>query len=151
MSRPAPPGPSRSRSRSTEGRVEMRMFLAFLALITPAAASAAADAVSLTSQVPVERVRQEADGTSRTVREEPGVVVPGDKLVFLLDYRNGGSEPASGFVVTNPIPGAVAFIGGESEGATVSVDGGKSWGALAALKFANADGTSRPATPDDVT
>jgi uncharacterized repeat protein (TIGR01451 family) len=127
------------------------MFLACLALVAPAAAAAAAEPVSLSSEVMVERVRQDADGTSRVVREEPRMVTPGDKLVFLLSYRNGGAQPASGFVVTNPIPSAVAFAGGESEGATVSIDGGKSWGILAALRVANADGTSRPATPDDVT
>ena len=128
----------------------MKMFLAFLALGLPAAASAA-DSVSLTSEVLVERVKQEADGTSRVIREEPNVVTPGDKLVFLLSYRNGGAQPATGFVVTNPIPVAVAFSGGESDGATVSVDGGKTWGALAALKVAIADGISRPATMEDVT
>jgi uncharacterized repeat protein (TIGR01451 family) len=79
------------------------------------------------------------------------MVTPGDKLVFLLSYRNGGASPATGFVVTNPIPSAVAFAGGESDGATVSVDGGKSWGILATLRIANADGTSRPAAPEDVT
>ena len=128
----------------------MRLFLALLVLIAPVAAFAA-DAVSLSSKVFVERVIQEADGKSRTVREEPGVVTPGDKLVIVLSYRNGGTAPATGFVVTNPIPAAVAFAGGESEGAIVSVDGGKSWGALAALRVANADGTSRPAGQADVT
>lgn len=128
----------------------MKILLALLALLAPAAAFAA-DAVSLSSKVLVERIRQEADGKTRTVREEPGVVTPGDKLVFLLGYRNNGAAPATGFVVTNPIPGSVAFAGGESEGAQVSVDGGNSWGALAALRVANADGTSRPAGQADVT
>ncbi|HEY5722499.1 MAG TPA: hypothetical protein VIT45_09270 [Allosphingosinicella sp.] len=128
----------------------MKMYLALLALAAPSAAWAA-DSVSLTSEVLVEYVKQQADGSSRVVREEPKVVTPGDKLVFLLSYRNGGAQPAGGFVVTNPIPPEVAFSGGESEGAIVSVDGGKSWGPLPSLKVANADGSVRPATPDDVT
>ena len=33
----------------------------------------------------------------------------------------------------------------------MSVDGGKSWGQLASLRIANADGTSRAAQPADVT
>jgi hypothetical protein len=33
----------------------------------------------------------------------------------------------------------------------VSVDGGKSWGKLAALTIANADGSIRPAAHSDVT
>lgn len=128
----------------------MKRFLALLALAAPSAVWAA-DSVSLTSEVLVEHVKQQADGSSRVVREEPRIVTPGDKLVFVLSYRNGGAEPATGFVVTNPIPASVAFIGGESEGAIVSVDGGKSWGALASLKVANEDGSLRPATAADVT
>ena len=125
----------------------------FLVILTLAASSTAwaADSVSLTSEVLVEHVKQQADGSSQIVREEPKVVTPGDKLVFLLSYRNGGAEPATGFVVTNPIPASVAFSGGESEGAIVSVDGGKSWGPLASLKVANEDGSLRPATASDVT
>ena len=128
----------------------MKILFALLALLAPVAAFAA-DAVSLSSKVFVERVRQEADGRTAIVREEPGVVTPGDKLVFLLSYRNNGGAPATGFVVTNPIPNSVAFVGGESEGALVSVDGGKTWGALASLRIANADGTSRAAGQADVT
>jgi uncharacterized repeat protein (TIGR01451 family) len=128
----------------------MKIIFALLALSTPAAAIAAND-VAVSSKVMVERVKQAPDGSSKVVREEPGIVTPGDKLVFLLSYRNGGSAPATGFRVTNPIPGAIAFAGGESEGATVSVDGGKSWGPLASLRIANADGTSRAAQPADVT
>jgi len=128
----------------------MKILLALAALLMPVSAIAA-DAVSLSSEVFVERVKREADGSTKIVREAPSVVTPGDKLVFVLSYRNGASQPASGFVVTNPIPNSVAFAGGESPGAVVSVDGGKSWGALAALKIANADGTSRAASADDVT
>lgn len=128
----------------------MKKILALLALASSTAALAA-DPVSLTSEVLVEHVKQEADGSSKIVREQPGVVTPGDKLVFLVSYRNGGAVPASGFVVTNKIPDQIAFSGGESEGAIVSVDGGKSWGPLASLKIANADGSQRPATQDDVT
>jgi hypothetical protein len=55
----------------------MRIILALSALLAPSAAFAA-DSVSLSSKVFVERVRQEPDGKTRTVREEPGIVTPGD-------------------------------------------------------------------------
>ncbi len=51
-------------------------LLALLALLAPATAMAA-DNVSLTSKVFVERVKAGADGKSVTVREEPGVVDSG--------------------------------------------------------------------------
>ena len=128
----------------------MKILLALFALLAPVAASAA-DNVSLTSKVYVERVKTGADGKPVTVREEPGVVTPGDRLVFVLGYRNGGAEPATGFTLTNPIPPSVAFTGSDVASAVVSVDGGKSWGALASLKVVQADGTSRPAVAADVT
>lgn len=83
--------------------------------------------------------------------EAPGVVTPGDRLMFVLHYRNAGSTPATDFVVTNPIPELVSFNGSESAGAVYSVDGGRNWGALAALTMANPDGSRRAATPADVT
>jgi len=128
----------------------MKILLALLALIAPVAASAA-DNVSLTSKVFVERVKTGADGKPVTVREAPGVVVPGDRLAFVLSYRNSGTQPATGFTLTNPIPPSVAFTGSDDASAVVSVDGGKTWGALASLRVANADGTSRPAVAADVT
>lgn len=125
-------------------------LLALLALLAPATAMAA-DNVSLTSKVFVERVKAGADGKSVTVREEPGVVTPGDRLVFVLSYRNSGAQPATGFTLTNPIPPSVDFVGSDDASASVSVDGGKNWGALASLKVVAADGTSRPAVAADVT
>jgi len=128
----------------------MKIWLVLLALVVPAA-TAAAEPVSLTSKVFVERVKPGADGKPVTVREDPGVVTPGDKLAFVLRYRNSGAQPATGFTLTNPIPPSVDFVGTDDASASVSVDGGKSWGALASLKVVAADGTGRPAVAADVT
>jgi uncharacterized repeat protein (TIGR01451 family) len=128
----------------------MKIWLALFALLAPATAIAA-DNVSLTTKVFVERVKPGADGKPVTVREEPGVVTPGDRLVFVLGYRNGGAQPATGFVLTDPIPASVAFTGSDDASAVVSVDGGKSWGSLASLKVVQPDGSSRPAVAADVT
>ncbi|HEY0149479.1 MAG TPA: hypothetical protein VGB70_10815 [Allosphingosinicella sp.] len=128
----------------------MKIILFMLALIAPAAAMAADD-VALSSQVLVEKIVKDAKGEAKTVRQKPDVVTPGDSLVFLLSYKNQGAEPATGFTVTNPVPQAVAFASADGAGAEVSVDGGKTWGQLAALKIASADGTSRAAVAADVT
>lgn len=122
--------------------------LLFALLVASALPGAARAQVQLTSQAFVEKTI-EVGGATKVERTEPKVVVPGDKLVFELTYKNAGDKPAANFVLTNPVPEAVAF--GEAPGATVSVDGGKSWGALAALKVKQADGTFRPAQAGDVT
>jgi uncharacterized repeat protein (TIGR01451 family) len=128
----------------------MKTLFALIALAASGTAFAA-DNVTLKSDVLVEHVKPGPDGKPVTVREEPGIVTPGDKLVFELSYRNAGAQPATGFVLTNPIPASVAFTGTDGSDAIVSVDGGKSWGALASLKVTAPDGTARPAGPADVT
>ena len=128
----------------------MKILLALLALLVPAAVQAA-DSVSLVSQVLVERVETTPDGRSVTTRAEPDVVTPGDRLVFVLSYRNDGAEPATAFVLTNPVPDSVAFAGTDDRSAVVSADGGKTWGALSSLTVTQTDGTIRPAQVADVT
>ena len=128
----------------------MKFLLILAALLLPSAALAQ-NQVALTSQVLVERTTTDANGQQRTALEAPGVVTPGDRLVFVLSYRNNATAPATDFVVTNPIPESVSFTGAESAGSVLSVDGGNVWGALGALSVRNADGSSRPATQADVT
>jgi len=129
----------------------MKIWLAILALVAPAAAFAAGGNVTLSSNVFVEKVKPGPDGKPSVVRDAPKIVTPGDKLVFELGYHNDGSQPATGFALTDPIPASVTFAGTESPGAVFSADGGKSWGPLASLKVRAADGTVRPATQADVT
>ncbi|HEY6814160.1 MAG TPA: hypothetical protein VI168_01350 [Croceibacterium sp.] len=128
----------------------MKILLALFALLMPAAVQAAGS-VSLVSEVFVERTETSADGRSVTTRAEPDMVVPGDSLVFVLSYRNDGAEPATDLVLTNPVPDSVSFSGTDDASAAVSVDGGKSWGALGSLTVAGVDGASRPAEAADVT
>jgi uncharacterized repeat protein (TIGR01451 family) len=111
----------------------------------------AAAGVALDSKVLVERIETTSDGGSVTTREEPHVVTPGDRLVFVLSYRNEGNEPATGFVLTNPIPDSVEFAGTDDPSAVVSVDGGSTWGPLSALTVIQPDGVGRPAQAADVT
>lgn len=116
-----------------------------------AAPGMAASPVSLSSEVFVQREKIDAAGRKTVVLEAPKKVTPGDRLVFVLAYRNGGAAPATDFTVTNPIPPAVRYANAATSGEVVSVDGGKSWGALAALKVRAADGKLRAAQPNDVT
>lgn len=128
----------------------MKFLLFFASLLLPSAAQAA-DKVALDSKVFVERQATAADGKQTIVREDPKLVVPGEKLLFVLNYKNEGADPAENFVVTNPIPSSVTFVASGAPGADYSVDGGKSWGPLASLKVKAADGSLRPASAGDVT
>lgn len=125
------------------------LFL-LLAAIAPTQAFAANQMV-LDNSVFIERATTDASGKQRVSLEEPKVVVPGDRLVFVLNYRNAGAQPADKFVITNPMPSAVRFADAGDARPLVSVDGGKSWGTLDTLTVPLADGSRRPAQPADVT
>lgn len=127
----------------------LKLVLALAALTFPGVALANGQ-VALTSDVFVEKQSMDATGRTKLVLEEPKLVVPGDKLVFVLKYQNKSSAPASNFVVTNPLPDAVTFQTALDEGAVVSVDGGRSWGNLAALKVKDGNAL-RNANASDVT
>ncbi len=127
-----------------------RLLCALFALMLPVAAQAAG-AVALSSKVFLEKVEMGSDGRARTILHKPDMVTPGDTLVFIVDYRNASASSAADFVVTNPVPPAIAYRGTADGSAQVSIDGGKSWGSLAALSVRQADGRIRSARPDDVT
>ena len=128
----------------------MKYFLFALALGIPAAA-VAQDAVALKSTVFVARAVTDAQGNKKNQLIPPDRVLPGEALVIMLEYRNGGAKPAANFVINNPIPGAISYTGVEQPWAVVSVDGGKTYGPMATLKIARPDGTMRAALPSDVT
>jgi len=128
-----------------------RLFPLLLLAVPGAALAQAANPVTLDSRAFVARTVTDASGKTNNKLFPPEQVLPGEALVFMLDYKNGGARPAAGFEINNPIPAAVSFTGAEQPWAVVSVDGGKSFASLAALKVKAADGTLRSAVPADVT
>lgn len=129
-----------------------RIFSAICAIALGAGATAPAfaqaPAVALEGDVKVVRQVTE-NGQTRETLEEPNQVLPGDRLVFTTRYTNGGTQPATDFVVTNPLPGPVKLA--RVNGFEVSVDGGKTFGTLGQLKAAGAGGKPRAAELADVT
>ena len=131
------------------------IFSAFVALSvaatgSTAAQAATAQAVQLVGSVKVDKLVTTA-GVPKHVLLDPKTVVPGDHLVFSTGYINTSGKPVANFVVTNPVPAGVAYAADGGTALTVSCDGGKTWGALAALTVATADGKRRAAQPGDVT
>lgn len=129
----------------------MRNALILLLAVLMPGQVLAANHVALANDVFVERVTTDTQGKQRILLEEPKVVVPGDRLVFVLNYRNAGGQPADKFVITNPLPDAVRFADAGDSRPLVSVDGGQLWGQLEELTIPQPDGTRRPAQPADVT
>jgi hypothetical protein len=117
-------------------------------LAVPMAQAQDQAAVALSGDVKVIRTVEE-NGVTRTVMEKPSQVIPGDRLVFSTAYKNNSADVVEDFVVTNPLPGAVALA--EDGDFSVSVDGGKTFGRFATLSVTLEDGANRPAELSDVT
>lgn len=126
-------------------------FFGIMALCGVSLPVHAANALQLDSDIFVERETMNADGSRTKILEEPKKVVPGDRLVFVVKFKNTSASTASNFTVTNPLPAAVQFESTSDGQENVSVDGGKSWGRLAQLRVAEAGGALRPAAAADVT
>lgn len=88
--------------------------------------------ISLTSKVYVIRTEIDANGAEVEVLKTPNdvVVIPGDRLKFILSYQNETGQIVDGFKATNPMPAAVQFSQVTEDWAEVSVDGGQNWGKL---------------------
>ena len=86
------------------------------------------------------------------MRLEPArQVSSGERLIYVVEYRNTGNKPVQGFTVTNPLPRTVRLDETVEGSELVSIDGGRSWGTLASLKVPMGANSWRPANPEDVT
>ena len=135
-------------------RIASSAFAAATLLFSTAPALAA-DALELRNAVYQEVDVTAPDGTTHKERVPATKVVPGTEVVYVITYKNAGKQPASDVVITNPIPTELAYQPepgpGPSATPEVSVDAGKSWGALASLTVKGPDGKPRAAQGSDVT
>ncbi|WOE73900.1 hypothetical protein [Alterisphingorhabdus coralli] len=130
--------------------IQLFAALAITSLGGFAAPASANSAIELNSQVFVERITQLGDRQSVRL-ESPDKVLPGDRLIFVINYRNASATRVSDFVITNPLPRAVAFLETLDGEEQVSIDGGNSWGSLDELRVPLGDGRYRAASSADVT
>jgi uncharacterized repeat protein (TIGR01451 family) len=82
-------------------------------------------------------------------------VPPGGVVIFTSRFTNKGKQPATGVVITNPVPEHMTYVdlSAEGKGAKIefSIDGGKTYGPAEQLKVTEKDGKVRPALPKDYT
>ena len=122
----------------------MRRFLLATTL-----AAITATAVAAQGNIDIERsvyVEQSEMQGGRSVRAlQPATTLQkGDRVVLMLHWRAPGR--GDDFVVSSRVPRDLAFRRSGGRGAAVSIDGGKTWGALVDMRVG-----SRRATAEDVT
>jgi uncharacterized repeat protein (TIGR01451 family) len=101
-----------------------------------------------------EQVTTNSAGETEVRLVPAATVVPGEKVVYTITFRNVSDEAAENVVITNPIAAELTFVNGSetSEGAVVefSIDGGASFAGRDALTVVE-DGARRPAEAKDFT
>ena len=110
----------------------------------------AAERVQLASDVFVERYVPGPGGRISRVLERPAALHPGDRLIFVVNWKARAAGGSRDFTVTNPMPLSVSYQRSIEANEEVSIDGGANWGRLEDLRQRD-DGHIRQATPEDVT
>lgn len=130
--------------------------LAFISfVITSLSTATTAHALSATQTV-LKEIRSTAPSGDVTTRYiEASLVVPGETVVYRLDYINDQDAPVTDMVLTVPVPAEVTFQDGSADQDGVdtqfSADGGLTFTRRADLMVAAESGAMVPAGPDDIT
>ncbi len=124
-------------------------------ILTAMAGSVSAQALTAKQTVEREVVVNNEDGTQSVKREPADKVIPGETIIYTLDYFNDKTEAAEQLVFTMPVPKEVIYKEGsvEAQGAKTvySADGGKTFAPRETLSVKGADGKMRPAKAEDIT
>jgi len=95
------------------------------------------------------------DGTTETQRVSADTVVPGEKVVYTIDFVNDSDQPATDLILAMPVPSDVRFLDGSADRSDAvvrySTDGGTEFAAREALQLPAVGGGMRDATPEDIT
>ena len=122
-----------------------------LILIAAPALAVAAPPIAITTESFAETKVAVPGSEPKVVLQKIKSTAPGTRVVFINTARNSLKQPAQGVVIDNKIDPNLAFDNSTDSAATLSVDGGKTYGPLATAKVRGANGQSRPALPQEVT
>ncbi|MGC2424651.1 MAG: hypothetical protein WA666_09885 [Nitrospirota bacterium] len=100
--------------------------------LTMAASALAAQAPKLTFKMTAEKeVKVIKDGKETVELKPVKTTNPGDTILYTLTYTNVGDADAINAVISDPVPGGMAYIAGSAKGANAdvdfSIDGGKTF------------------------
>lgn len=132
----------------------LALFVAAVALLSNAPVTASPDFIKVRTQVFQEKEVVGVDGLRRVQRVPAANVVSGSEVIYEVGYSNTGTKPFQ-VVITNPLPSDLVYqsYAARSVGAQLefSVDRGRSFGSLAALRVADKNGKPRAAQVSDIT
>lgn len=117
-------------------------------------AGPAAAEVTARQIVEQEKLVKGPDGRDQVARVPAENVIPGEEVIYTLDFENNGNEAAENVVLVMPVPPAVAYMEGSVTGdgtnVTFSADGGTTYVARGRLTVRE-NGAARAARSDEIT
>lgn len=123
-------------------------------LLSGAAIAQSKGHLEVTTIVQKEIVVENDEGETVTQIVEAQSVVPGEKVVYTITFKNIGDSAAENVVITNPISESLTYVAGSASNGSMqvefSVDGGKTFGLASELRVIDID-IERPATTQDYT
>ena len=114
-------------------------------------------ALALTAEQVVERevIVKNLDGTETVKREKADKVVPGEKIVYSINYYNDLDKSADNVVLVMPVPAELTYIEGSADAdgtrTAYSADGGKTFAARQEVTIKTAEDSIRTAESADIT
>ena len=114
-----------------------------------------ASALTASQTIQKEIITTNADGTQTVAYESAETVIPGERVVYTVNFENNRDEVETNLVLTMPVPAEVKYVEGtasdESGVLTFSADGGAKFAARDALVVENEAGEAVNASADDIT
>jgi len=135
--------------------VRTTVVLAALMLGSAAYADASEGKIELKAVAEVEIEFKKENGEVELRRAPAEKVLPGTDVIYTITATNVSDVAVGDVVINDPIPAHMVYQNGSATGSeteiTFSVDQGGSYNVPQKLALEEADGTKRPATPDDYT
>jgi uncharacterized repeat protein (TIGR01451 family) len=134
-------------------KILMNLMILMMAMSTHALAQQQGH-LDVTTSVQKEEVTVDESGEPASKLVEANTVVPGDRVIYTITFRNTSEEAAENVVITNPISESLTYVAGSAFGpGTIiefSVDGGQTYAPADQLTITE-DGETRSAHPGDFT
>jgi uncharacterized repeat protein (TIGR01451 family) len=123
-------------------------------VLVPLARAESSDPIKLEMVVRKEITVTDPNGAKKVELVDPKLVVPGDEVIYRINYTNVGKEPTTSVVVTNRIPEHMTYVrdsaGGDHTNVLFSVDG-TAFAPRDRLQVKTPEGKLRPAHDEELT
>ena len=133
----------------------MRRITPLITVLAALSLSSFAGALSATQTIEKEKTVINTDGTTQIIRTAADTVVPGETVVYTLNFVNDDSSAADNLVLTMPVPEQVTYNEGSADRAgtvvVYSADSGQSFASRQATMVMTAAGDVRAAGAADIT